>query len=94
MVFARRDLIVSLFNQFFLREDDVGKPRAEATIARLAELNAYVPIRNLGGVAGQEISVELIKGFQVRYLFLSSTYTYIHYDDRQSFYVASHGRSS
>jgi molybdopterin/thiamine biosynthesis adenylyltransferase len=55
------------FFQFFLREDDVGKSRAEATVGRLAELNAYVPVRNLGGAAGQELSVELIKGFQVNY---------------------------
>ena len=35
------------------------------TVPRLAELNAYVPVRNLGGQPGQEISVDLIKGFQV-----------------------------
>lgn len=50
--------------QFFLRESDVGKPRAAATLPRLAELNAYVPVRDLGGSAGQEITVDLIKGFQ------------------------------
>jgi ubiquitin-activating enzyme E1 len=48
-----------------LRESDVGKPRAAATLPRLAELNAYVPIKDLGGSAGQEITVDLIKGFQV-----------------------------
>ncbi|KAH6915432.1 ubiquitin activating enzyme [Coprinopsis sp. MPI-PUGE-AT-0042] len=32
---------------------------------RLAELNAYVPVRDLGGQAGQEISIDLVKGFQV-----------------------------
>ena len=51
--------------QFFLRQEDVGKSRAEVTVPRLAELNAYVPVRNLGGQPGQEISVDLIKGFQV-----------------------------
>jgi ubiquitin-activating enzyme E1 len=56
--------------QFFLRQKDVGKPRAAATLPRLAELNAYVPVRDLGGNAGEEISVELVKGFQVRLLFL------------------------
>ena len=35
------------------------------TVPRLAELNAYVPVRNLGGQSGQEITVDLIKGFQV-----------------------------
>ena len=52
--------------QFFLRETDVGKPRAEATAPRLAELNAYVPVRTLKGNAGQEISVNEVRGFQVR----------------------------
>ncbi|KAF5393762.1 hypothetical protein D9757_000269 [Collybiopsis confluens] len=57
--------IQDLSSQFFLREEDVGKPRAEVTVPRLAELNAYVPVRNLGGQAGQEITVDLVKGFQV-----------------------------
>ncbi|KAH9853563.1 ubiquitin activating enzyme [Lenzites betulinus] len=57
--------LADLSSQFFLRQEDVGKPRAAATLPRLAELNAYVPVRNLGGQAGQEISVDLIKGFQV-----------------------------
>lgn len=52
-------------SQFFLRQEDIGKSRAEATVPRLAELNHYVPVRNLGGQAGQEITVDLIKGFQV-----------------------------
>jgi len=50
--------------QFFLRESDIGKPRAEATLPRLAELNAYVPVRLLPSAPGQEISPDLIKGFQ------------------------------
>ncbi|KAI0638099.1 ubiquitin activating enzyme [Trametes polyzona] len=57
--------IADLSSQFFLRQEDVGKSRAEATLPRLAELNAYVPVRNLGGQPGQQISVDLIKGFQV-----------------------------
>ncbi|KAJ3723293.1 ubiquitin activating enzyme [Lentinula raphanica] len=57
--------IEDLSSQFFLREEDIGKPRAEVTVPRLAELNAYVPVRNLGGQAGQEITVDLVKGFQV-----------------------------
>ena len=35
--------------QFFLREDDVGKPRAGVTAPRLAELNQYVPVCNHEG---------------------------------------------
>ncbi|KAJ3901499.1 ubiquitin activating enzyme [Lentinula edodes] len=57
--------IEDLSSQFFLREEDVGRPRAEVTVPRLAELNAYVPVRNLGGQAGQEITVDLVRGFQV-----------------------------
>ncbi|KAH9951667.1 ubiquitin activating enzyme [Amylocystis lapponica] len=57
--------IQDLSSQFFLRAEDVGKPRADAAVARLAELNAYVPVRNLGGQPGKEITVDLIKGFQV-----------------------------
>ena len=57
--------LVSLLLQFFLRAEDVGKSRAEASVPRLAELNAYVPVRNLGGQRGQEITVDLIEGFQV-----------------------------
>ncbi|KAG1755957.1 hypothetical protein EDB19DRAFT_1663894 [Suillus lakei] len=53
-----------LSSQYFLREEDIGKPRAAATLPRLAELNAYVPVRNLGGNAGQAISVDLIQPFQ------------------------------
>ncbi|KAH8118344.1 ubiquitin activating enzyme [Phellopilus nigrolimitatus] len=56
--------IQDLSSQFFLRDGDIGKSRADATTPRLAELNAYVPVRNLGGSAGQEISVDLVKGFQ------------------------------
>jgi len=52
--------------QFFLRQDDVGKSRAEACVSRLAELNAYVPVRDLGGSSRQPISIDHVKNFQVR----------------------------
>jgi len=58
-------IVQDLGSQFFLRLEDIGKSRAEATLPRLAELNAYVPIRNLGGHPGQELNVDLISGFQV-----------------------------
>jgi molybdopterin/thiamine biosynthesis adenylyltransferase len=51
--------------QFFLRAEDVGKSRAEATLPRLAELNTYVPVQNLGGKPEDEITVDLIKSFHV-----------------------------
>lgn len=57
--------VQDLSSQFFLREDDLGKSRADATVSRLAELNAYVFVRNLGGNAGQPITVDLVKDFQV-----------------------------
>jgi len=57
--------VQDLSSQFFLRLEDIGKPRAEATLPRLAELNAYVPVHNLGGKPGQEVTVDLIQGFQV-----------------------------
>lgn len=36
--------IADLSSQFFLRADDVGKPRDQTTAPRVAELNAYTPI--------------------------------------------------
>lgn len=51
--------------QYFLREEDIGMPRASAMLPRISELNAYVPVRNLGGKPGQEITVDLIQPFQV-----------------------------
>ena len=65
-----------LIIQFFLRAEDVGKSRAEVTVPRLAELNAYVPVKNLGGTAGQEITVDLIKGFQVCASFMIQSIAY------------------
>ncbi|KIJ37341.1 hypothetical protein M422DRAFT_122423, partial [Sphaerobolus stellatus SS14] len=57
--------VQDLGTQFFLREEDIGRPRGEVAVRRLAELNAYVPVKNLPGQPGQEISVDLVKGFQV-----------------------------
>jgi ubiquitin-activating enzyme E1 len=36
--------IADLSSQFFLRREDVGKPRDQVTAPRVAELNAYTPI--------------------------------------------------
>lgn len=47
--------------QFFLREDDIGKNRAEATRPRLAELNPHVPITVVSGT----LDKSLISSFQV-----------------------------
>lgn len=36
--------IADLSSQFFLHPEDVGKPRAQVTAPRVAELNSYVPV--------------------------------------------------
>lgn len=37
--------IADLSSQFFLHVDDIGKPRDQVTVPRVAELNAYTPVR-------------------------------------------------
>ncbi len=37
--------IADLSSQFFLHAEDVGKPRDQVTAPRVAELNAYTPVR-------------------------------------------------
>lgn len=66
------DAYICSWLQFFLGAEDLGKSRAEVTVPRLAELNSYVPIRNLEGRPGQGITVDDIKGFQVHKSFTSS----------------------
>lgn len=55
--------IADLGTQFFLREEDIGRPRAEVTAPRLAELNSYVPIKVLPGAG--EITPEMVEPYQV-----------------------------
>jgi len=50
-----------LGTQYFLREEDIGKPRDASTAPRLAELNPYVPVTVLEG----ELSAEVLGGFRV-----------------------------
>ncbi|KAF9057412.1 ubiquitin activating enzyme [Panaeolus papilionaceus] len=57
--------IQDMSSQFFLRSEDIGKSRAAATLPHLSELNTYVPVRDLGGQLGDEITVDLLKGFHV-----------------------------
>uniref|UniRef100_A0A663FIF7 E1 ubiquitin-activating enzyme n=1 Tax=Aquila chrysaetos chrysaetos TaxID=223781 RepID=A0A663FIF7_AQUCH len=57
-----------LASQFYLREEDVGQNRAEATLPRLAELNAYVAVTS----TRQPLSQELLAPFQVVVLTNSS----------------------
>eukprot|EP00106_Octopus_bimaculoides_P013461 XP_014780903.1 PREDICTED: ubiquitin-like modifier-activating enzyme 1 [Octopus bimaculoides] len=57
-----------LASQFFLREEDVGKNRAEVSAPRLAELNNYVPVNCYMG----DLNEEFLKKFQVIVLTTSS----------------------
>lgn len=55
--------IGDLSSQFFLREEDVGKSRAECSGPRLGELNQYVPIQVIQ--AEQALDEQLLGQFQV-----------------------------
>uniref|UniRef100_A0A8C0DBK9 Ubiquitin-like modifier-activating enzyme 1 n=1 Tax=Balaenoptera musculus TaxID=9771 RepID=A0A8C0DBK9_BALMU len=50
-----------LSSQFYLREEDIGKNRAEASQPRLAELNSYVPVTTYTGA----LVDDFLSGFQV-----------------------------
>ncbi|XP_031801112.1 ubiquitin-like modifier-activating enzyme 1 isoform X2 [Sarcophilus harrisii] len=50
-----------LSSQFYLREEDVGKNRAEVSQPRLAELNAYVPVCSYTG----PLTEDFLSNFQV-----------------------------
>lgn len=53
--------------QFFLRESDIGKARAEVCLSRLQELNSYVPCHLLTG----DLTEDALAAFQVRVAQLS-----------------------
>ena len=53
-----------LASQFFLRPNDVGKPRASVTVPRIAELNAYTPVSQYQGTCLTE-NLETLKRYQV-----------------------------
>ncbi|XP_006004027.1 ubiquitin-like modifier-activating enzyme 1 [Latimeria chalumnae] len=59
---------LDLSSQFYLREEDLGKNRAEISQLRLAELNTYVPVSAYTG----ELTDEYILQFQVIVLTNSS----------------------
>jgi ubiquitin-activating enzyme E1 len=50
-----------MFIQFFLREDDLGKNRAEASKDRLSELNSYVQLEAATG----PLTNDFVSKFQV-----------------------------
>lgn len=50
-----------LSSQFFLKESDIGKNRANCCLASLAELNTYVPVN----AHTLDLSEDFLKTFQV-----------------------------
>ncbi|KAF2199069.1 ubiquitin-activating enzyme E1 [Delitschia confertaspora ATCC 74209] len=56
--------IADLSAQFFLRPEDVGKPRASVTVPRVSELNPYTPVQEF---SGSDLTSDLsqLKQFQV-----------------------------
>ncbi|KAJ4350722.1 E1 ubiquitin-activating protein [Ascochyta clinopodiicola] len=56
--------LADLSSQFFLRPDDVGKPRAAVTVPRVSELNPYTPVQEF---TGKDLTSDLsqLKQFQV-----------------------------
>lgn len=54
--------VEDLSTQFFLRQEDIGRPRAAATATRLAELNTYVPVQVL---EEQELSRDVLTRYRV-----------------------------
>lgn len=57
--------VADLGTQFFLRKEDVGSARAAVTVPRLAELNSYVPVHDLGGQPGEVLSEDTLGKYQV-----------------------------
>ena len=61
--------IGDLSSQFYLTENDIGKPRDQCTLQKLAELNQYVPVKLLQSPKTQgnpeSWSKELVKPFKV-----------------------------
>jgi len=56
--------IKDLSSQFFLREEDVGKPRDQVTVPRVSELNPYVPVKILQTKSLTQ-ELETLKQYQV-----------------------------
>lgn len=69
--------IEDLSTQFFLREADIGLPRAAVTAPRLGELNNYVPINVMEG----QLTTAKIANFQVVVLTETALKTQIEIND-------------
>ena len=78
-----------LASQFFLHPDDVGRPRANVTVPRIAELNAYTPVSEHPGKTLTE-DLEKLKQYQVVVLTgtpLKDQLTIAEYCHRNGIYV-------
>ncbi len=53
---------MDLSAQFYLTEEDIGKPRAESCVVKLAELNPYVRVGSFSG----ELNESFVASFTVR----------------------------
>lgn len=54
--------------QFYLREEDLGKNRAEVSQPRLAELNNYVPVTAYTGALTEDYMSKFQVGFSLKHL--------------------------
>lgn len=74
---------LDLASQFYLTENDIGQPRAQASSKKLAELNPYVHVHHHSG----DINEAFLKQFRVRLsLFLFAC----NYLARPCFHVLTH----
>ena len=55
---ASLDTPITPFPQFYLTEQQLGQPKAQASAAQLAELNPYVPVHVLEGDSLTEEAVK------------------------------------
>jgi ubiquitin-activating enzyme E1 len=62
--------LVDLSAQFFLRPEDVGKPRASVTVPRVSELNPYTPVQEY---AEPDLTSDLSKLKQFQVVVLTDT---------------------
>lgn len=73
--------IADLSGQFFLHSGDVGKPRAEVTAPRLAELNSYTPVTVYKSTTDLVSDLSVLSGFQVVVLTEASLKTQLAVND-------------
>jgi ubiquitin-activating enzyme E1 len=62
--------LADLSSQFFLRPEDVGKPRASVTVPRVSELNPYTPVHEF---AAQDLTSDLSQLQQFQVVVLTDT---------------------